>query len=79
MIMFIEKTISSFCCGICLGECLHSFFNIKKKRTAFMKAYDLGYKKIMHELDITKLIKSIKNVRNIMKKKFKNDNDMLTI
>jgi hypothetical protein len=44
-----------------------------------MKAYDLGYKKIMHELDITKLIKSIKNVRNIMKKKFKNDNDLLTI
>ena len=44
-----------------------------------MKAYDLGYKKIMRELDITKLIKSIKNVRNIMKKKFKNDNDLLTI
>jgi hypothetical protein len=50
-----------------------------KKRTPLMKVYDEGLSRILRELDITKLIKSVKNMRTIIKLKFRNDPDLLKI
>ena len=44
-----------------------------------MKVYDEGLKRILHELDITKLIKSVKNTRAMIKMKFQNDPDLINI
>jgi hypothetical protein len=44
-----------------------------------MKVYNIGYEKLMKELDVKKLIKTIINLRTIVKKKFNNDPYLLTI
>lgn len=42
-----------------------------------MKIYDEGVRRILRELDITKLIKSVKTTRAMIKMKFANDPDFL--
>ena len=77
--MYFEGFVSNFLGGLFVGECLHPCLGFKSKRTAHMKFYEEGYKNIMQELDITKLIKSIKNTRAMIKLKFKDDPDFIKL
>ena len=77
--MFMEEQLSSCCFGIFVGECFHTLLGFSKKRTPLMKVYDEGLRRILRELDITKLIKNVKNMRTFIKQKFRNDPDLIKI
>jgi hypothetical protein len=73
MVLYFENTVATWCFGVLLCECFHGVCRLKRKRTKLMAMYELGSAKLEKELDVIKLIRSMKNMRIYLKSKFLGD------